>query len=102
LNAGYAFPNSFVPLGEFKCVSESVGGKRPPSEYTGNVFRHSFLASVPIALPKDYLLGIDYLKMEVEGGMASFSAIDIRQWAIFAAGREGVALRSKLIGGSDL
>lgn len=72
LNTGYAFEGSFTPLGKFEFCSETLGGEGINAGVHGNRFADSWLAVVPVPFPKNYVLGIDYLKMEVEQKRWSF------------------------------
>ncbi len=72
LNAGYLFQNTFVPLGEYEFCSETLGGDGCDTVTHGNRFSDTLLASVPVPVPRDYVLGIDYLKHEVEETKSSF------------------------------
>ncbi len=72
LNAGYLFEDVFVPLGHYTFCSEALGGSEASVSSLGNRFDGTILANVPVPLPRNYLLGIDYLKMEVEHKMWSF------------------------------
>lgn len=72
LNAGYLFEGTCIPLGEFEFCSETLGGEGSTVTEHGNRFTESWLATVPVPLPRNYVLGIDYLKMEVEHKRWSF------------------------------
>ncbi len=75
LNLGYGFEGSFQKLGEYGFVSEALGG---PSENSAtsaggrNRFHNTWLAQVPIPLPKNYLMGIDLQKWDFERKMWSY------------------------------
>lgn len=72
LNAGYLFEGTFQPLGEYEFCSEMLGGEGCSVSKHGNRFHDNWLASMPVPVPRNYLLGIDYLKYEVETKMWSF------------------------------
>ncbi len=72
LNAGYLFEGSFTPLGDYEFCSDVLGGEGSEALATGNRFSDSWLGSVPVPLPKNYVLGIDFLKSEVEDKYWSF------------------------------
>lgn len=72
LNTGYAFEGSLTPLGEYEFCSETLGGEGTNRSDHGNRFSESWLAAVPVPFPRNYVLGIDYLKMEVEQKRWSF------------------------------
>lgn len=72
LNAFYLFEGTGTRLGDFEFCSEMLGGEGAKPGNLGNAFRGSLLESLPVPVPRNYLLGIDYLKMEVEQKMWSF------------------------------
>jgi hypothetical protein len=72
LNLGYLFEGSFLPLGVYEFCSEMLGGAGCNAGVQGNRFRETWLASFPVPVPRNYLLGIDYLKYEVEAKKWSF------------------------------
>jgi Dolichyl-phosphate-mannose-protein mannosyltransferase len=65
LNLGYGFEDSFRRLGDFRFVSKALGG---PAADNGpaNRFKGTWLASVPIPVPANYLLGIDVQRHDFE------------------------------------
>jgi hypothetical protein len=73
LNAGYDFDGSMTRLGDYRFVSESLGG---PTENrlrpAGNRFADSWLGKLPIPVPRDYLLGIDVQKSDFESHFNSY------------------------------
>ncbi len=69
LNVGYAFEGTGTRLGEFKFVSATLGAEEgdtavPPGG--GNRFAGTWLAGVPVLLPKNYVLGMDLQKRDFE------------------------------------
>ena len=72
LNAGYGFEGSFTTLADYEFCSETLGGEGCNSLVHGNRFKNSWLGMIPVPFPRNYILGIDYLKMEVEQKMWSF------------------------------
>lgn len=78
VNAGYFFSGSFKSLGTIQFRSESLSGVAGADENCGNKFANSWIGRLPSPLPRDYLLGVDYLKWEVEGKMRSFLAGELR------------------------
>lgn len=80
LNVGYLFEGTFTPLGEFSFASEALSGREPgaPLEENDNRFRGSWLAHIPVPLPRNYVLGIDYVKFEYERGYRSYLAGESR------------------------
>lgn len=75
---GYSFEGTFLPLKDYTFVSSSLssghtegdgspcGGLR--SEGYGNRFVGNPLAWLPVPLPRDYILGIDQQKQDLERG----------------------------------
>ena len=77
LNLGYGFEESFQKLGEHRFVSETLGGPKNDSQgfdsyQPRNRFAGTWLAHVPVPLPKDYLMGIDMQKSDFERKMWSY------------------------------
>ena len=77
LNACYLFRGSWTPLGDFRFISAAlrgghsqVGSESPAT----NRFGGSVLGSLPVPLPRDYVLGFDSQKHEEEGGHANLVA----------------------------
>jgi 4-amino-4-deoxy-L-arabinose transferase-like glycosyltransferase len=86
LNAGYVFDGSGTPLGEYLFVSHLLNGV-PAEEgggrdmrVLGNRFHNTWLAAVPVPLPRDYVSGLDVQRRDLEDGMPpSFLAGEWRQ-----------------------
>jgi hypothetical protein len=72
LHAGYLFEDSFVTLDEYEFVSKVLGGPDASINHPSNRFSSTGLASLPVPLPRNYVLGIDFLKYEVEAKRWSF------------------------------
>ena len=72
LNSGYLFEESFNSLRDFRFCSQMLGGEGCNAYIHGNRFKHSWLEKIPVPVPRNYLLGIDYLKYEVEEKKWSF------------------------------
>jgi hypothetical protein len=68
LNLGYGFEGSFTRLGNYSFLSRAFrGGIGTVDGFaTGNRFASGPLAAMPVPLPENYLLGVDYIKMEYE------------------------------------
>jgi hypothetical protein len=84
LNAGYAFDGTGTPLVEYQFISHLFNGlpvEQPDdAPALGNRFRGSWLATLPVPLPVDYLRGIDLQRRDFEGHMPpSFLAGEWRQ-----------------------
>ncbi|WP_010586673.1 ArnT family glycosyltransferase [Schlesneria paludicola] len=71
LNLGYGLDGSFQRLGQFTFISQSLGG---PDAHTapGNRFRDSWIGSIPVPVPANYLRGIDIQKFDFEKGKWSY------------------------------
>lgn len=65
INAVYGFSGTMTRLGDFAFRSKSLSGRSEASS-TGNRFERSFLGSVPVPLPADYILGLDLQKKDLE------------------------------------
>ncbi len=72
LNAGYLFEDTLVPLREYQFASHLLGGIDASAEAPSNRFKDHWLGYIRIPLPRNYVLGIDYLRMEVEKRYWSF------------------------------
>jgi hypothetical protein len=72
INVGYLFEDSCLPLGKYSFCSERLGGVSASPSELGNVYRDTWLGRLPVPFPRNFVLGIDYLKHEVEGKMWSF------------------------------
>ena len=66
LNAGYAFQGSMAPLGTYDFVSCSLSGREIDNYGLGNKFRGTFMETVPVPLPSDFVLGVDITKRVFE------------------------------------
>jgi hypothetical protein len=71
LNLGYGFENTLQPLGKFAFISRALGGPEA-HEKPGNRFANTWLASVPVPVPANYLGGIDVQKYDFEKGKWSY------------------------------
>lgn len=72
LNVGYLFESSCHSLGNLEFCSKMLGGEDATLNKPENRFESSILSSTPVVFPKNYILGIDYLKFEVEQKKWSF------------------------------
>ncbi len=71
LNLGYAFESTCEPLETFTFVSRTLrgdGGSDVDGLPAGNRFKGTLLGKLPVPLPKNYVLGIDFQKREFESG----------------------------------
>jgi 4-amino-4-deoxy-L-arabinose transferase-like glycosyltransferase len=71
LNLGYGFEGSFQGLGQFTFISHSLGGVDAHTT-PGNRFRGTWLESIPVPAPANYLRGIDVQKFDFEKGKWSY------------------------------
>jgi hypothetical protein len=74
INLGYFFEGSFQRLGNYRFRSHTLTGL-PTQDRTfepGNCFAGTWLASLPIPLPANYVQGIDAQKLDFERGMQSY------------------------------
>jgi 4-amino-4-deoxy-L-arabinose transferase-like glycosyltransferase len=75
INFGYGFEGSFRKLGDYRFVSKALGG--PPNtadaaSHVRNRFAATWLASLPVPLPANYVMGIDSQKSDFESNPPSF------------------------------
>jgi hypothetical protein len=76
INAGYGCEGSFQKLGDYRFVSRILGASYTndgfPHHHAGNRFADSWLAMMPIPLPRNYVRGIDVQNHDFEAGMFSY------------------------------
>jgi 4-amino-4-deoxy-L-arabinose transferase-like glycosyltransferase len=75
INAGYAFERVLEPLGRVPFISRTAAGRgvRFVSYATvENRFSRTWLASVPVPLPENFVRGVDVQKADFERGMPSY------------------------------
>lgn len=65
LNLGYGLDDVFTPLKEYTFISSAFTGLEESGEQ-GNRFRGTIMESIPVPLPKQYLLGVDVQKHDFE------------------------------------
>jgi hypothetical protein len=70
LNLGYGFDGTGTQLKRFDFVSMALSGEKQPltegGRYSGNRFRHCWIGELSIPLPKQYVLGADSQKRDLE------------------------------------
>lgn len=66
IHLGYFFEETFVPLGKFEFVSESLAGPKASEGIAGNRFQGTVLESIPVPLPVSYVQGIDIQRRDFE------------------------------------
>ena len=78
LNMGYLFDGTFRPLGRYVFMSQLLGGDRVPENQqmpvTGNRFTGTWLGDIPVALPADFVQGIDTQRWDFERGATVLSS----------------------------
>jgi 4-amino-4-deoxy-L-arabinose transferase-like glycosyltransferase len=89
INVGYGFRDSFLPLAEYRFASSLFSGKSPEPVVraaddplaeqeprvrlvAGNRWTHTWLARLPVPLPRDYVMGIDCQRGDFEVGGRSY------------------------------
>ena len=74
LNAGYLFSGTFKRLGDYTFVSDTLAGDESPNgRFTAdNRFQGSWMGMLPIPLPRDYVLGVDIQRSELERTRLSY------------------------------
>ncbi len=75
LNAGYGFSGTGQRLGSFAFVSHRMsdtGADWGSTRTVGNRFADTWLGSIPVPLPADYLGGMDEQARDFEGRFASY------------------------------
>ncbi|HZL35677.1 MAG TPA: glycosyltransferase family 39 protein [Tepidisphaeraceae bacterium] len=75
INLAYGFEGSFQKLGDFSFSSTELAG--PPAATAAsargdNRFSGTWLAQIPVPLPRDYFQGLDAQRAEFETGMWSY------------------------------
>ena len=69
INLGYGFEESCTRLGDFRFVSATLGASGDAMDAPvggGNRFADSWLGSLPVPFPKNYVLGIDLQRRDFE------------------------------------
>lgn len=77
LNLGYACQGSFRRLEDYEFISRSFVGSTQPG-VVGNRFKGTWFGTLPVPLPKDFLLGIDVTKEAFESHTFSYLAGELR------------------------
>jgi len=76
INLMYGFEGSFERLGDYHFFSLTLGGHKPQEQErgarVGNRFSRAWLGRLPVAVPENYLRGIDAIKSEYEGTYWSY------------------------------
>ncbi len=84
VNVGYLFEGSGTRLGTFQFCSQTLSGQSDSSKL-GNRFFEGWFADLPVPLPKNYLMGIDFLWHETELKKWSFLLGEMRfgSWSYY-------------------
>jgi predicted esterase len=99
LNLGYGFNGCGSPLESFDFTSRALGGaqrppgEQPPGRAVGNRFRGTWLGRAIIAVPADYLKGLDRRWRELE---VAVPERDEEAWPAEIAGRSPSTVGSKV------
>jgi Dolichyl-phosphate-mannose-protein mannosyltransferase len=64
--AGYGFDGLFRKLGDFELRSSSIASQIARSKNESGSWLHRSLANIPVPLPKQYVIGIDFQKHDVQ------------------------------------
>jgi hypothetical protein len=77
LNVGYAFEGTGRKLGDYEFISSSLRGAesrwRQQMDY-GNRFRGTWLETLPVPLPRNFLQGLDEQREDFESGRGGYVA----------------------------
>jgi hypothetical protein len=100
INVGYGFEGSLKPLGDYQFVSGMFGGPRPagkayPAEL-GNRFAGTWIGSVPVPLPENYLRGIDRQRLDFERRLPTYLREEWRQGGWWHYYLYGLAIKEPL------
>lgn len=68
LNCGYMFRGSFARLDGYRFFSTALAGGNTHVTGTGNRFSDSVAGKLPVPFPRDYLMGLDLQKRDLEKG----------------------------------
>lgn len=94
VNLGYGFKNSFQQLGDFQFLSRTLTGW--PATETRNRFTGTWLGSIPVPVPADYLQGIDRQRADFELGERSYLRGQWRQDGWWYYHLYGLAIKTPL------
>ncbi|MBX3438438.1 MAG: hypothetical protein KF861_13180, partial [Planctomycetaceae bacterium] len=75
LNLGYGFDGTFERLGSYRFVSRALSGQAQSAAEAAsgaNRFSDTWLAEVPLPVPRDFLSGLDIQRREFEQGKWSY------------------------------
>lgn len=93
VNAGYGFEGTGTRLGDYQFTSRALSGKNSSARkmpVAGNRWKESWLAPMPIPLPRNFVLGLDEQRRDLEGGPTSYLRGEVRHrgwwyWYLYAA-----------------
>jgi len=78
INVAYAFDGTGTRLGDYQFASVTLRGGGAPQGFAsgpgtlGNRFRESFLASIPLPLPREFVIGLDIQQVAFESRLLAF------------------------------
>ena len=72
INLGYFFDDTCRPLGNFKFVSQTLTGADSVEEEAHNRFQGTWLGSLPVPVPAEYVQGVDAQKKDFESHFPSY------------------------------
>ena len=83
LNMGYLFDGSCRPLGKYDFISQTLSGREVGDDrmwrnVTDNRFADTWLGTIPVPLPAEFVQGIDTQRYDFERGLPSYLR---GQWA---------------------
>lgn len=78
INSCYLWDGSFTRLRDFVFFSDTLSGRSDGVGLSDNRFAGTPLGSLPVPLPRDYLVGIDFQKRDFEKGRWSYLRGDFR------------------------
>lgn len=99
INLGYGFEGSLRPLGRFPFLSQVLAGhqdRMAPSPTGANRFARTWLGTIPVPLPENYLRGIDVQRSDFERTMWSYLRGEWRRGGWWYYYLYGVAVKEPL------
>lgn len=76
LNMGYLFAGSCRPLGQYVFMSQTLSGQKVGEDQSwpiaGNRFADTWLGTIPVLLPAEFVQGIDTQRYDFERGLPSY------------------------------
>jgi hypothetical protein len=72
VNLFYGFDQTGMPLREYQFRSQQLANTKQVASGSGNRFREHWIGAIPVPVPKEMLLGVDYLAWQFESGSPSY------------------------------